>query len=74
MERHPSGASSSPGVVLTAVDLCDRCPAAAGYRVRSGVTSTELDFCMHHWRRYFPGMADDGWTVIGSNPGVVTAA
>jgi hypothetical protein len=68
--RHPSASGDTPGDVLTAADRCDRCNAAAGYRVRSGVTTTVLDFCVHHWRRYFPAMAENGWVVVGANPDI----
>jgi hypothetical protein len=67
MARHPSSQPApSGGFTLTAADRCDTCPAAAAYRVRK--ERSTLDFCAHHWRRHFPAMADQGWTVIGGNP------
>lgn len=69
--RHPSGVEiiAVTNIVLTALDRCDTdCSAAAVYRVTSGATATELDFCGHHWRKHFPAMALKGWTVTGTNP------
>lgn len=74
-QRHPSASGPIPGMILTTADRCDRCGAAAVYRVskkqRADIVigaDTFLDFCMHHWRKSFPAMADNGWKVIGANP------
>lgn len=68
--RHPSGSEKSQGVLLVATDRCDACPAAAAYRVmhRSPPDWRVLDFCVHHWKKNFPRMVDQGWVVVGGNP------
>src|SRR5688500_10979651 len=70
MARHPSSQpASSGGVLLTAADRCDECPAAAAYRLAlKGKPHMVLDFCNHHLRKHFPGMIEWGWVVIGGNP------
>lgn len=82
MARHPSGrigtdmheaievAAQGGPVILNALDQCDQCGAAAVYRV-SQTADIMLDFCLHHWRKNFPAMADKGWVVIGGNPGLL---
>jgi hypothetical protein len=60
-------------VTLTAADRCDNCGAAAVYRTQSGVTTTVLDFCLHHWRKHAPAMMQQGWTVIGANTELAAA-
>jgi hypothetical protein len=70
-QRHPSASGDRPGKVLTAVDRCDRCPAAAVYQV-TGVGGA-LEFCLHHWRKHFPDMAKTGWQVTGANPELAAA-
>lgn len=84
--RHPSTDSD----VLTAADRCDRCGAAAGYRVAAPLLDPDawvgfgepdgprkqeampLDFCVHHWRKYFPAMSESGWVVVGAHPDINT--
>ncbi|MEU3052206.1 DUF7455 domain-containing protein [Streptomyces griseus] len=63
--------------VLTALDRCDRCPAAAAYRASLLVDSPPydvptptLDLCGHHWRKNGPAMTEQGWVVIAGNPEV----
>jgi hypothetical protein len=85
MARHPSGGGPVPGTILTAADICDRCGARAGYQVGKSSLSygasqfyaspdaLSLLFCVHHFRKHFPAMAENGWTVIGTNPEAVTA-
>ncbi|MFD4474598.1 hypothetical protein ACFWPU_00575 [Streptomyces sp. NPDC058471] len=72
MARHPSAQPppTTPDVILNAHDRCDHCGAAAVYRVTSP-NATEFDFCLHYWRKNFPAMADQGWVVIGGNPGLL---
>jgi hypothetical protein len=72
MQRHPSTSGDIPGVALTAADRCDECSAAAAYRVRHRTKQWELDFCMHHWRKHFPGMLRFGWAVVGGNPDLLS--
>lgn len=75
MKRHPSAqpaaleeAVTAPGAdILTAADRCDQgCGAGALYRVI--LAYTPLDFCHHHFHRFFPDMVDQGWKVSGANP------
>ncbi|WP_432112756.1 DUF7455 domain-containing protein [Streptomyces sp. S1] len=88
MARHPSGEGPT-GVLLTAVDRCDRCGAAAGYRVivppfdpDAWVGFDEPDGP----RKVEPYTLDfcvhhwrkhfpvmEGWVVIGGNPQVIGA-
>ncbi|MFD8117021.1 DUF7455 domain-containing protein [Streptomyces microflavus] len=51
---------------LTAVDRCDRCAAAAVYRVRKADLLLELDFCGHHFRDNAADLYADGWVVTQS--------
>lgn len=47
---------------LTAVDLCDRCPAAAStVAVMSG--NRELLFCGHHTNKYRKALVEQGATL-----------
>ena len=72
--RHPSASGPTPGVLLGGADRCDRCGAAAGYRMGHQVACTaELQLCVHHWRKHFPSMFAEGWVVIGGNPDVLSA-
>lgn len=60
--RHPSGkAVGSVKTELTAADRCDRCGAAAGFRLRK--QDLHLDFCVHHYRKNTEAMKKDGWEV-----------
>lgn len=69
MTRHPSASGDSPGaVLLTAADRCDRCPAAAGYRLQLRDKILEMDLCVHHWRKHYPKMCEQGWGIVGANP------
>lgn len=85
--RHPSGkgkpVNAAPPVeptptlqvmtnVLTAADRCDACPAAAVYRMAKVGSTSALDYCLHHWRKYVPQMGV-GWGVIGANPELAAA-
>ena len=80
-ERHPSGKEKSPvGVLLSNGDRCDRCGAVAAYRVARrvegpliGTVDQILDYCLHHWRKHFGPMVDQGWAVIGGNPDLLEA-
>jgi len=70
MARHPSGGGFTPAPILKASDRCDRCGAAAMYRVwREDIG--DLDYCQHHWTKYMPAMADQGWRVVGTNPDLI---
>lgn len=75
-QRHPSGNAPAPAQppgtdtpsVLRAADRCDSgCGAGALYRVAVGSSTSVLDFCHHHFGRYFPKLDGDGWRVIGHN-------
>lgn len=80
--RHPSGLRAS-GDPLTAADRCDGCGAGAAYRVEKErlhqpegyaqpyVNVQALEFCGHHWRKHFPKMVDDGWTIVAVNPDLI---
>ncbi|GHF94409.1 DUF7455 domain-containing protein [Streptomyces hydrogenans] len=80
--RHPSAARTSWDN-LNATDRCDACGAAAVYRVERErleqpegyaqpyINVSALEFCGHHWRKHFPAMAGDGWTVVATNPALV---
>lgn len=73
-KRHPSSkppidAITSPGsVVLTGADRCDQCTSTALYRVRLRSKLLELDWCRHHFFKYFPEQSLSGWAVVGANP------
>jgi hypothetical protein len=79
--RHPSGralydeAFPGNGVMLTADDRCDRCNAAAAYRVAKFAAGRplqlDLDLCLHHWKKNFPSMVSKGWLTIGGNPNLL---
>ncbi|PRH79342.1 hypothetical protein C6N75_09665 [Streptomyces solincola] len=56
---------------LTAADRCDRCPAAAAYRVQKDDAPLALDFCGHHFRSNAADLYAEGWTVTLGNPDVV---
>ncbi len=66
-QRHPSASGDKPGALLTIADRCDKCGAAAVYVVWKEAVG-DLLFCMHHWRKNFPSMVDQGWAVSGGNP------
>ena len=74
-KRHPSGSRRSNTDNLNAADRCDGCGAAAVYRVEKDrephLPVAALEFCGHHWRKNFPGMAGDGWLVVAVNPALV---
>ncbi|MCI7304664.1 MULTISPECIES: DUF7455 domain-containing protein [Trueperella] len=40
--------------VLTAADRCDACNAQAYVRVE--LSSGQLQFCAHHWRKHMPAL------------------
>lgn len=61
-----------PTALLTAADRCDHCGAGAAYLVWKEAVG-DLLFCVHHWRKHFPSMADQGWAVSGSNPDLLAA-
>ncbi|GGR51289.1 DUF7455 domain-containing protein [Streptomyces roseolus] len=75
--RHPSS------INLTSADRCDGCGAGAAYMVEKPVADPAdpfntklvatpyLLFCVHHWRKHFPKMVDEGWVVAGGNLDVI---
>lgn len=58
-----------PVIEFTAEDRCDRCGAQA-YAVAMREGLSDLLFCMHHRKRYFDALLDDGWTVIDDVAGL----
>jgi hypothetical protein len=75
--RHPAGkgltvSAGPPGTdtpsALNAADRCDSgCGAGALYRVAAGSSVSVLDFCHHHFGRFFPALEGEGWRIIAHN-------
>lgn len=83
--RHPSGKAMAMTAPLTAADRCDRCSAAAAYRIQKTLypdalldptvmdvptPTLTLDFCGHHWRHVAADMYAEGWKVTAANADV----
>jgi hypothetical protein len=75
--RHPSGKGIGMAT-LTAADRCDACGAAAAYRVGTDreqvgteiVYRKVLDYCLHHWRKHYPKMSEQGWGIVSARPDI----
>lgn len=58
-----------PVIEFTANDRCDACQAQA-YAVAQKEGRADLLFCVHHRRKHYNALLDQGWMVIDDTAGL----